>query len=140
MLPRPWPLQDHILSGRDPASTRPVVRLLDLVLCEGVRAGAHTIEFRQANDAGLVLWDEDGALKPIMQLPAEAHTMVVGRLKALLGHAPGSPGPFEGELAFASDGTAAHLAIRAATHEDGGQGAIIHVLSVSGSADAGTAT
>lgn len=126
MIPRPWPAQDP----GQPASTPVVSRLLDLALSDAVRAGAHTIEFRLTDDSGLVLWDLNGTLAPYMQVPAEAHRLLLGRLVALIGFAPGAPGPHEGPLDFAGNGTAARLTVRVSTGADGRMGATVRVLEV----------
>ena len=140
MTQRPFPARELSLSSVDDASARPVIRLLDLVLSEAIRAGAHTLEFRPADDSGLVLWDQDGALTQRMRLPADAHSRLMGRLKALLGHAPGSPGPFEGALSIAAEGLAANLDVRIATESGGSAGATIRILQATGPHHADAAT
>lgn len=107
MPPSGSPYEDQV----SPAGSTPVARLLELALSEAIRSGAEVVEFRPSTDGGLVLWGSSEALTLHMQVPPAAHPLLVGRLKALLGHAPGSPGPLHGRLPFRANDTSANLEV-----------------------------
>ena len=118
-----------------PDSQRPVTRLLTLALSDALRARSAVVEFRPHEDSGLFRWEVEGTLNTCMQVPADAHTALVGRLKALIGQAAGSPGPHSGPFVFDHEGRVVQLAVEAGPAPDGRPVATARVLSLAGEAD-----
>ncbi len=61
----------------------PVIRLSNLILRDGIQAGASDIHVEPSGAGGLVRFRVDGVMRPHMQLPAPAMNRVISRIKIL---------------------------------------------------------
>jgi type IV pilus assembly protein PilB len=70
------------VSRRD-ADATPVIRLTNLIIAEGIRAGASDIHVEPGRGRGAVRYRVDGVLRKHMDLPMAALNRVVSRIKIL---------------------------------------------------------
>ena len=68
---------------RDMAGEAPVIRLVNQVIAGAVEGGASDIHLEPAEDAVLVRYRIDGALRTVRTLPAEMRAAVTSRLKIM---------------------------------------------------------
>lgn len=71
------------LAAIEPADDAYAVRVVDLLLAAGARAGASDLHLQPTADALSVRWRIDGVLQPVAELPAGARATVIARLKVL---------------------------------------------------------
>lgn len=67
------------------ARSAPVVRLVDRIVDDAVRAGASDVHVELREDGVHVRVRVDGVLRPTLTLPASAHSALVSRLKVMAG-------------------------------------------------------
>ena len=70
-------------SGQADGTEMPVVRLVDQILTEAVRAGATDVHVQPEEGEVVVRYRVDGLLRVAFRLPPEAHVPMVTRLKVL---------------------------------------------------------
>ena len=69
--------------SRSDADATPVIRLTNLIIAEGIRAGASDIHIEPGRSRGAVRYRVDGVLRKHMDLPMSALNRVVSRIKIL---------------------------------------------------------
>ncbi len=71
--------------GAEKAATRPIIRLVDHIISEGISHRASDIHL-EPQDSGLqVTYRIDGVLRPMMRIPRAAATPLVSRIKIMSG-------------------------------------------------------
>ncbi len=69
----------------DEASQRPVVRLVDLILSDGITCGASDIHIESAEKTVIVRYRIDGVLRQVMKIPRAAGLPLISRIKIISG-------------------------------------------------------
>jgi type II secretory ATPase GspE/PulE/Tfp pilus assembly ATPase PilB-like protein/ActR/RegA family two-component response regulator len=76
---------DDLTISAEEASTRPVVRLVDLILSEGITARSSDIHIEPEEGGVAVRYRIDGVLRQVMKIPRAAGIPLISRIKIISG-------------------------------------------------------
>ncbi|HXE56783.1 MAG TPA: type II/IV secretion system protein [Gemmatimonadales bacterium] len=76
---------DDVRVTADEASQRPVVRLVDLILSDGIQSRASDIHIEPAEKSIIVRYRIDGVLRQVMKIPRAAGLPLISRIKIMSG-------------------------------------------------------
>jgi type II secretory ATPase GspE/PulE/Tfp pilus assembly ATPase PilB-like protein/ActR/RegA family two-component response regulator len=79
------PDTDDLTISAEEASTRPVVRLVDLILSEGITARSSDIHIEPEEGGVAVRYRIDGVLRQVMKIPRAAGIPLISRIKIISG-------------------------------------------------------
>lgn len=96
---------------RTPLASPSATNLFNLLVDDALSRRSNRIELRFGGSKGLFLSGNEEPLSLTAQVPVEALRLMLGRLKALMGHAPGSPPPLTGVISLDSRTRRADLAV-----------------------------
>jgi type IV pilus assembly protein PilB len=115
--------------SRDPVLDAPVARLVDAMICEGVRQGASDIHAEPEEGATVVRYRVDGVLREVMRLPASAGASLVRRAKIFAKLDVTDPlHPHDGRAAIRVDGQQVDLRVSTVPIARRGEKVVIRIL------------
>jgi len=119
----------HAPESRDPVLDAPVARLVDAMICEGVRQGASDIHAEPEEGATVVRYRVDGVLREVMRLPTAAGASLVRRAKIFARLDVTDPlHPHDGRAAIRVDGTQVDLRVSTVPIARRGEKVVIRIL------------
>src|SRR3989440_1925319 len=74
---------DEIAASEEEASQRPVVRLVDLIISEGILARSSDIHIEPEEGGVAVRYRIDGVLRQVMKIPGQAGLPLISRIKII---------------------------------------------------------
>src|ERR1043166_1032009 len=116
-------------SERDPSLEAPMTKLVDAMICDGVREGASDIHAEPLADAVSIRYRIDGVLSEVMRLPGSAGPALVRRIKILSKLDVTDPlHPHDGRAAVRVDGKQVDLRVATAPVARRGEKVVIRIL------------
>jgi type II secretory ATPase GspE/PulE/Tfp pilus assembly ATPase PilB-like protein/ActR/RegA family two-component response regulator len=76
---------DDVGASADEASARPIIRLVDMMLADGVTSRASDIHIEPSEGGVVVRYRIDGVLRQVMRIPRKAGLPVISRVKIMSG-------------------------------------------------------
>src|SRR5690606_25497049 len=76
---------DDVGVSADEASARPIIRLVDMLLADGVTSRASDIHIEPTESGVVVRYRIDGVLRQVMRIPRNAGLPVISRIKIMSG-------------------------------------------------------
>ena len=114
---------------RDPVLDAPVAKLVDAMICEGVRQGASDIHAEPEETATVVRYRVDGVLREVMRLPSSAGGALVRRAKIFARLDPTDPlHPQDGRASIRVDGQQVDLRVSTLPIARRGEKVVIRIL------------
>ena len=77
--------EDELGAAVDEASQRPIVRLVDMMMADGISSRASDIHVEPSEGAVVVRYRIDGVLRQVMKIPRSAGLPLISRLKIISG-------------------------------------------------------
>ncbi len=115
--------------SRDPVLDGPVAKLVDAMICEGVRQGASDIHAEPEEGATVVRYRVDGVLREVMRLPSSAGASLVRRAKIFAKLDVTDPlHPHDGRAAIRVDGQQVDLRVSTVPIARRGEKVVIRIL------------
>jgi len=125
-------VEDTPVSSRDPVLDAPVARLVDAMICEGIRQGASDIHAEPQDGATVVRYRVDGVLREVMRLPASAGASLVRRAKIFARLDVTDPlHPHDGRASIRVDGQQVDLRVSTVPIARRGENVVIRILDKS---------
>jgi type IV pilus assembly protein PilB len=116
-------------SDRDPALEAPMTKLVDAMICDGVREGASDIHAEPLADSVSIRYRIDGVLSEVMRLPGSAGPALVRRIKILSKLDVTDPlHPHDGRAAVRVDGKQVDLRVATAPVARRGEKVVVRIL------------
>jgi len=116
-------------ASRDPVLDAPVAKLVDAMICEGVRQGASDIHAEPEEGATVVRYRVDGVLREVMRLPGSAGASLVRRAKIFARLDVTDPlHPHDGRAAIRVDGQQVDLRVSTVPIARRGEKVVIRIL------------
>ena len=117
------------IEQRDPVLDGPVARLVDAMICEGVRQGASDIHAEPEEGATVVRYRVDGVLREVMRLPGSAGSSLVRRAKIFARLDVTDPlHPHDGRATIRIDGQNVDLRVSTVPIARRGEKVVIRIL------------
>jgi len=124
--------ESPVPESRDPVLDRPVAKLVDAMICEGVRQGASDIHAEPEEGATVVRYRVDGVLREVMRLPDSAGASLVRRAKIFARLDVTDPlHPHDGRAAIRVDGQQVDLRVSTIPIARRGEKVVIRILDKS---------
>ncbi len=118
-----------VQESRDPVLDGPVAKLVDAMICEGVRQGASDIHAEPEEGATVVRYRVDGVLREVMRLPSSAGASLVRRAKIFAKLDVTDPlHPHDGRAAIRVDGQQVDLRVSTVPIARRGEKVVIRIL------------
>jgi len=125
-------LVDEPVESRDPVLDAPVAKLVDAMICEGVRQGASDIHAEPEEGATVVRYRVDGVLREVMRLPGSAGASLVRRAKIFARLDVTDPlHPHDGRATIRVDGQQVDLRVSTVPIARRGEKVVIRILDKS---------
>ncbi len=77
--------EDDLAAAVDEASQKPIVRLVDMMLADGISSRASDIHVEPAEGGVVVRYRIDGVLRQVMKIPRSAGLPLISRIKVMSG-------------------------------------------------------
>ncbi|MEO8634987.1 MAG: ATPase, T2SS/T4P/T4SS family [Gemmatimonadales bacterium] len=125
-------LVEEPTASRDPILDAPVAKLVDAMICEGVRQGASDIHAEPEEGATVVRYRVDGVLREVMRLPGSAGASLVRRAKIFARLDVTDPlHPHDGRATIRVDGQQIDLRVSTVPIARRGEKVVIRILDKS---------
>ena len=123
---------EEVVASRDPILDAPVAKLVDAMICEGVRQGASDIHAEPEEGATVVRYRVDGVLREVMRLPSVAGASLVRRAKIFAQLDVTDPlHPHDGRATIKVDGQQIDLRVSTVPIARRGEKVVIRILDKS---------
>ena len=123
---------EEVVTSRDPILDAPVAKLVDAMICEGVRQGASDIHAEPEEGATVVRYRIDGVLREVMRLPSAAGASLVRRAKIFAQLDVTDPlHPHDGRATIKVDGQQIDLRVSTVPIARRGEKVVIRILDKS---------